>query len=45
MKTCSGILVPGAFGNRGIEGMILAAGDDVPTPVFAEGANPGDRVR
>ena len=27
------------------EGMILAAGDDVPTPVFAEGAKPGDRVR
>lgn len=27
------------------EGMILAAGDDVPTPVFAEGAQPGDRVR
>ena len=27
------------------EGMILAAGDDVPTPVFAPGAKPGDRVR
>ena len=27
------------------EGMILAAGDDVPTPVFADGAQPGDRVR
>jgi methionyl-tRNA synthetase len=27
------------------EGMILAAGDDVPRPVFVPGAQPGDRVR
>lgn len=27
------------------EGMILAAGDDDPTPVFANGAKPGDRIR
>jgi methionyl-tRNA synthetase len=27
------------------EGMILAAGDDKPSPVFCDGAQPGDRVR
>lgn len=27
------------------EGMILAAGEDVPTPIFSTGAQPGDRVR
>jgi methionyl-tRNA synthetase len=27
------------------EGMILAAGDDVPRPVFCDGASPGDRIR
>ena len=27
------------------EGMILAAGDDVPVPIFSTGAQPGDRIR
>jgi methionyl-tRNA synthetase len=27
------------------EGMVLAAGDDVPTPVLCPDAKPGDRVR